>query len=173
MPLEVDGEMAQHRPRSYPNEWLQQGRVLTWFLRQNDWKAGTSRLAQKLLATKTTTAASSSSSSSLSGDNEETNALANGDALPTTFSASRGGRDNNVILFVRMGKGHFLCCGRCLVTTTTSSLPTKLSSVQQEHEEEDDDGREEWDLVKLYLHLLDWDQLQPCSDFRLLVNHPK
>ncbi|GKY93950.1 hypothetical protein MPSEU_000361900 [Mayamaea pseudoterrestris] len=35
-------------PRSYPNEWLDNGRTLTWFLRESDWKRGTSPLAKKL-----------------------------------------------------------------------------------------------------------------------------
>jgi prolyl-tRNA editing enzyme YbaK/EbsC (Cys-tRNA(Pro) deacylase) len=35
-------------PRSYPNEWLDDGRTLTWFLRESDWKQGTSPLAKKL-----------------------------------------------------------------------------------------------------------------------------
>ena len=36
------------QPRSYPNEWLEDGRYLTWFMRKNDWSGGTSDIAQKL-----------------------------------------------------------------------------------------------------------------------------
>ena len=39
---------ARGQPRSYPNEWLDDGRILTWFLRENDWKRGESDLARKL-----------------------------------------------------------------------------------------------------------------------------
>lgn len=41
---------GRFQPRSYPNEWLQEGRFLTWFLRENDWMQGTSVLAKKLTA---------------------------------------------------------------------------------------------------------------------------
>lgn len=33
----------------YPNEWLDDGQVLTWFVRDNEWSHGTSPLAKKLL----------------------------------------------------------------------------------------------------------------------------
>jgi prolyl-tRNA editing enzyme YbaK/EbsC (Cys-tRNA(Pro) deacylase) len=41
---------GRFQPRSYPNEWLNDGRILTWFLRENDWKHGTSDLAKKLVS---------------------------------------------------------------------------------------------------------------------------
>jgi hypothetical protein len=34
--------------RSYPNEWLEDGQILTWFLRENEWKGGSTSLAHKL-----------------------------------------------------------------------------------------------------------------------------
>ncbi|KAL3907494.1 MAG: hypothetical protein SGILL_008851, partial [Bacillariaceae sp.] len=41
--------MRSGNRRSYPNEWLEDGSILSWFLRGNDWNDGTSRLAQKLM----------------------------------------------------------------------------------------------------------------------------
>lgn len=41
---------GRFQSRSYPNEWLNDGRILTWFLRENDWKHGTSDLAKKLVS---------------------------------------------------------------------------------------------------------------------------
>ena len=38
------------RPRSYPNEWVQDGRYLTWFLRSRDWLNGKTDLARKLIS---------------------------------------------------------------------------------------------------------------------------
>ena len=38
------------KSKSYPNEWLLDGKVLTWFLRENDWQRGETPLAKKLLA---------------------------------------------------------------------------------------------------------------------------
>jgi 3'-5' exonuclease len=38
------------KSKSYPNEWLNNGQVLTWFLRENDWQHGETRLAKKLLS---------------------------------------------------------------------------------------------------------------------------
>ena len=39
------------QPRSFPNEWLEDGQILTWFIRQNQWQSGTTLMAKKLLAT--------------------------------------------------------------------------------------------------------------------------
>ena len=38
------------KSKSYPNEWLLDGKILTWFLRENDWQRGETPLAKKLLA---------------------------------------------------------------------------------------------------------------------------
>ncbi|KAL3919044.1 MAG: hypothetical protein SGILL_003953 [Bacillariaceae sp.] len=35
--------------RAYPNEWLEDGAILSWFLRENDWSNAESSLAKKLL----------------------------------------------------------------------------------------------------------------------------
>jgi prolyl-tRNA editing enzyme YbaK/EbsC (Cys-tRNA(Pro) deacylase) len=102
------------RSRSYPNEWLEDGSILSWFLRDNDWKGGTSKLAKTMT-----------------------------------------GEDNPlVMLFVRRGKGHFLCCGRCRVVEDPNNDPKS----------------EQWSIVKLYLMLMDWKKLQLIEDFQDLVN---
>lgn len=41
---------GRFQPRSYPNQWLNGGRILTWFLRENEWQHGTSVLAKKLVS---------------------------------------------------------------------------------------------------------------------------
>jgi len=115
--VNMPDKTGQGQPRSYPNEWLDNGKTLTWFLRESDWKGGTTRLSQKLMP---------------QGDN-----------------------DAFVVLFVRMGKGKFLCCGRCRVA--------------EKNKDDDSSESREWDLVELHLHLLDWDALQESPDFRQLV----
>ena len=104
------------KARSYPNEWLEDGQILTWFLRENEWKKGSAPFAENLLD-------------------------------PT----------RPVYLFVRAGKGHFLCCGRCRVVQDVSNTTNKKN----------------WDLVKLYLTLLDWKDLIGSSEFLALVNPGK
>lgn len=37
------------QPRSFPNEWLDDGKVLTWFIREFEWERGKSDLARKVL----------------------------------------------------------------------------------------------------------------------------
>ena len=37
------------QPRSFPNEWLEDGKVLTWFVRDYEWRSGTTYLAKKVL----------------------------------------------------------------------------------------------------------------------------
>jgi hypothetical protein len=37
--------------RSYPNEWMEDGSILTWFLREYDWRSGGTDVAKKLLGT--------------------------------------------------------------------------------------------------------------------------
>jgi len=36
--------------RNYPNEWLEDGSIMSWFLRENEWENGTSDLARKLFS---------------------------------------------------------------------------------------------------------------------------
>jgi len=124
------------RPRSYPNEWLENGREMTWFLRENEWKGGTTKLGKKLL-----------------------------------LSQSAGEHSVPVVLFVRMEKGHFLCCGRCRTNP----------AVERECNGNGDDCSQasaaaatpEWQLAQLNLELLAWDRLNSCEDFLNLVNPPE
>jgi 3'-5' exonuclease len=124
----------QRRARSYPNDVLDNGQVLTWFLRENDWKNGRSSLAQKLTSPPT---------------------VLDTDAATTTNASST---PPLAILFLRLDKGHFLCCGRCCVTAKTEPGVEETA---------------EWgSLVQLYLNLLDWNTLiDTSSDFVELV-HP-
>ena len=105
-------------PRNFPNEWLEDGQVLTWFLRQNDWQEGKSDIAKKMTDADTT-------------------------QMP------------DVYLFVRLGKGMFLFCGRCRVVAPSMAQ---------------DGAPDTWSLVKLHLILVDWSKLQNCYDFLQLVN---
>jgi prolyl-tRNA editing enzyme YbaK/EbsC (Cys-tRNA(Pro) deacylase) len=116
---------VKNQPRSYPNEWLDGGRCLSWFLRSGEWRDGKTELAQKLL----------------SSDPE------------------RPGKDRGALalLFIRIGKGNFISCGRCSVQTPETA----------------DEGQSEfknWGLVQLNLKLLDYEALTLCSDFMNLVN---
>ena len=101
-------------PRGYPNFWLDDGKSMTWFLRENEWNQGTSRIAKKLV------------------DSGIDNAM-----------------PNRAILFVRMGRGDFLCCGHCRVSQQQESKATV----------------KDWGLEELFLDLLDWTHLQNCLDF--------
>lgn len=121
--MPVNSKSSKGQPRSYPNEWLEDGLILTWFLRENDWKGGSSPFAEKL-------------------------------------TRSVNGRDPTVILFVRLGKGHFLCCGRCKVVASPRS---------ELHVAKDPS----WTLVKLHLMLMDWKKLYLTPDFQMLVNPDK
>jgi hypothetical protein len=105
--------------RSYPNEWLEEGSILSWFIRESDWDGGNSRLAQKMTST----------------DN---------------------GNTPIVMLFVRRGEGHFLCCGRCRVVSLNNP--------------KENDQSQKWSIVKLFLMLIDWNKLQSSGDFQWLVN---
>jgi hypothetical protein len=110
-----------HR-RRYPNEWLEDGQLITWFLKENEWKGGTTSLAQKLAAKE---------------DGEKSPAI---------------------ILFVRSGKGSFVCCGECRIVDLGKKDKTS------------GDPSEPWALVKLHLILTNWNALQSCYEFRELVN---
>ena len=88
---------GKHVKRNYPNEWLEDGTILSWFVRENDWIDGTSPIAQKMLL-----------------------------GLRNESSPQQQQQDEPlVILFARRGKGQFICCGRCRVMespkTTTSA----------------------------------------------------
>lgn len=97
--------------RSYPNEWLQDGRYLTWFMKETDWSGGSSQVAGKMA----------------------------------------GAERELVALFVRSGRGHYICCGRC--------------SVSQPPQEEQWPGR----LKALTLGLENWEELCKYADFHRMV----
>ncbi len=88
---------SQSRPQTYPNVWLDNGRILTWYLREHEWGRGESKLAKKLQC-----------SSTLKG---QQNVAA---------------EESLVVLFVRSGKDPYLCCGLCavIVPDATESLTT-------------------------------------------------
>jgi hypothetical protein len=71
------------RRMPYPNEWLQDGQILTWYIRKKDWDDGKSDTA-KLLGF-------------------------SADTTTTTTELS----STNIILFTRAGNGEFVCCGKC------------------------------------------------------------
>lgn len=39
---------AQTKPRSYPNEWIDNGAMMSWFIKEHDWKNGTTMLGRKM-----------------------------------------------------------------------------------------------------------------------------
>ena len=115
--------------RGYPNEWLDDGQFMTWYLRSSEWNNGASTLAQKLLQ---------------ACDD------VGGQAPPVP------------VLFVRMAKGVFLCCGRC------RAVPSGT------HEPEDETAQGvnkvgDWGLIQLQLELLDREKLQRSEDFVNMV----
>ncbi len=109
---------GRSQSRSYPNEWLEDGSILTWFIKEYDWQRGSSRLAEKMTD-----------------------------------------GTNDVILYVRRGKGIFFCCGRCRVVTLDAENRKNLGS-----------RSDQWSILKLYLLLQDFGRLQDFDDFRGLVN---
>ena len=144
--------------RGYPNVWLEDGRVMTWFLRQNEWQDGSSVLAQKLMGTPR------------GNDDDESS---------STFSSS-------CVLFVRMNKGGFLCCGSCRLIPSGGKEggddkqeemvggedDNDLLLNNDDNEENDDAshssssyGENKWGLVELHLELVDWERLSEVDDF--------
>jgi 3'-5' exonuclease len=45
LPTRGDG---RGQSRSYPNEWLDDGSILSWFVKENDWQGGSTKLAHKM-----------------------------------------------------------------------------------------------------------------------------
>lgn len=113
--------------RGYPNEWLDWGRIMTWYLRDHEWEGGASELAQKLI-----------------GPSQSELILGSTKVAPV------------VVLFVRMARGMYICCGRCRV-------------VISEIHEKDPSETPERGLVELQLELLDWDMLELSTDFADMV----
>lgn len=116
--------------RGYPNEWLEDGKFLTWYLRKHEWSDGKSTLAKKLV--------------------HSTDGVA--------------GSRNVAVLFVRMNKGMFLCCGRCRAIATEIGAP----------EDETVEGVSkvgDWGLIQLQLELLDREKLQESNEFVKMVQN--
>ena len=111
------------RRMPYPNEWLQDGQILTWYIRNKDWDDGRSDTAKLL------------------GFSADT----------TTTTTTTELTSTNIILFTRAGNGEFVCCGKC-----TASIP-------------DDDDDEDAKLVKLHLHLNDWETMKISNDFAQIL----
>jgi len=65
-------------------------------------------------------------------------------------------RECSCVLFVRMGRGDFLCCGYC--------------HTKQEENKQQQQLQEDWGLVELKLNLCNWEELQNCSDFVTMVS---
>jgi prolyl-tRNA editing enzyme YbaK/EbsC (Cys-tRNA(Pro) deacylase) len=114
--------------RGYPNEWLDDGKYMTWYLRKSDWNDGTSYLAQKLIQS----------------NREESESP----SVP--------------VLFVRMAKGIFLCCGRCRAIVDKTEVP-------QDEKMEDVHKTGDWGLVQVRLQLLDREKLQSSDEFVSMV----
>jgi hypothetical protein len=108
----------------YPNEWLEDGQIMTWFLKENEWKGGTSSLAQKL-------------------------------------TAKEGEKSPALVLFVRAGKGSFVCCGECRIEDLGEKDKSSVEPIEP---------IEAWALVKVHLILTNWKDLQSCYEFRELVS---
>jgi len=68
---------------------------------------------------------------------------------------------SNIVLFTRVGNGEFVCCGKC-----TASIP--------DDDDEIGDGRSNGKkLMKLHLHLNDWEIIKDSDDFSLLLASKK
>ncbi|VEU34764.1 unnamed protein product [Pseudo-nitzschia multistriata] len=112
------------RRMPYPNEWLEDGRILTWYIRPKDWDGGTSKTGKLLLG--------------------------NGDP---DFEGNRP----RVVLFTRIGNGEFVCCGSCKASAADSGSA----------------GAPKTKLVKLNLHLEDWNALKNLAVFSQLLETNK
>ena len=121
--VNMPNKPGQGRQRGYPNEWINNGKSMTWFMRDHEWNGGNSDLGKKLLR-------------------EGANGVVQKNPL--------------VLLFVRMGKGDFLCCGPCKVSTSKQT-PGEESDVK------------DWGLVELNLEFLAFDKLMELTDFSSMI----
>ena len=124
--VNMPNNAGQGRHGAYPNEWVNNGKSITWFMRDHEWNGGTSELAKKLLGNGT-----------------------NGDRI-----------DPLAMLFVRMGKGEFLSCGRCIVSPVSS---TDMNGDQL-------GGSKDWGQVQLNLELLAFKKLEDLEDFSSMIH---
>lgn len=142
---------GQVRRTNYPNEWLDNGQVLTWYLREGDWEGGDSDLARKLLG--------NHYPPGTLNKNEKESMVESAPAK----SAGAPALSSSVVLFVRIGRGEFLSCGYCDVLVPPDQHDTKNNGTE----------RRKWELVQLHLRLLDVERLNESEDFRMLVNVAK
>lgn len=111
------------RVMPYPNEWLNKGQILTWYIRAKDWNEGQSNVANLL-----------------------------------GFGESDTSPISTITLFVRVGNAEFIFCGKC-----TASLPPESEGNLFPA------GKTNKKLIKLYLHLNDWNFTKDLTVMRQLV----
>lgn len=115
------------RRMPYPNEWLESGRILTWYIRKKDWDDGKSDTA-KLLGF---------------GDDDDSIDI-----------------PSSVVLFTRVGNGEFVCCGKCKVSIAGDDDASAGSASNNK-------------LVKLNLHLNDWETMKDLTTFAQMLEAKK
>lgn len=135
--VSMPGRPGDPSPRGYPNVWLDEGKSMSWFLRDSEWNQGTSSIAEKLLG---------AGGKVVSNNNNDE------------------AKQQHAYLFVRMGRGVFLCCGRCRVAQPNSGACMEATSSMEQN------SSESWGLVELHLELLDWDLLQVVKDFTSMAS---
>jgi len=113
----------------YPNEWLEDGKILTWYIRPKDWDGGNSDTAKLLLGH--------------AGDSGD-------DSKPSGSS---------VVLFTRLGTGEFVCCGTCMASAAAADSSGSGASNKK--------------LVKLNVHLKDWETMKDKAAFTQLLEAQK
>ena len=122
--VNMPNKPGQGRQRGYPNEWINNGKSMTWFMRDYEWNGGNSRLGKKLLG-------------------------------KGTYGVAQ--KNPLVLLFVRMGKGDFLCCGPCIVSISKKTTSSEEADVK------------DWGLVELELEFLAFDKLMELTDFSSMI----
>lgn len=118
--MPMSDENVPRRQSKYKNDWIDDGRFLTWFIRENEWKGGSSNLALKMTRKK--------------NDSKEPSCM----------------------LFVRVGKGSFICCGRCCVISPP---------VDDKNLEIAASKKKNLSLIELQLELFDWQKLRHVPEF--------
>jgi len=100
-----DPNRPSRRKMPYPNDFLEDGRILTWYIRKKDWNNGNSEVAKLLLG-------SHSNNGSQTDDSVESISI-----------------PSSVVLFVRVGSGDFVCCGSCTATEANDYSSSKLAKL--------------------------------------------
>ena len=123
--MPISDEKSFRRRSTYRNDWIDGGRFLTWFIRENEWKGGSTNLASKMTRKK------------------------------------NDSNDPTCVLFVRVGKGNFICCGRCCINPP---------SIDDKSLEFHGTTKKNGSLVELQLELLDWPKLRSAPEFVKMVS---